>query len=143
MKKTLFTFMALLFVMSEAAHSQSKKAAPKLIGPQPSVLDCKKYHDGTFKTTANGQTTTMKRNGSVETDYIQGSNVPITYMVKWKNDCTYTLTPTPETLKQHPEIKKNTVLTMEIAVQNTNSFTEIVSPNYSKGKINIEVYPVK
>jgi hypothetical protein len=144
MKKTLFAFMALLFVMGEAAHAQSKKMViPKLKGPEPIVLDCKPLKQGTFKTTLDGKVTIMKREGNIETDYLDGSKVPAVYTIKWKNDCTLVLTPTPETYKTHPEIRKGAVFTMETFMKNTSSYTQVVSANYTAAKYNIEVYKIK
>jgi hypothetical protein len=144
MKKTLFTFMALLFVISEAVHAQSKNTVvPKLKGAGPEIVDCKPVREGTFKTTINGKVTIMKRTATTELDYLDGSTVPVTYTVKWKVDCSYTLTPTQETLKLHPEIKKNAVFTVETFLQNTHSYTQVLSANYTKAKTNIEVYKIK
>lgn len=129
MKKTSFIFLVFVLMLSTAVYAQT--------------LNCKQYRNGTFKVTQYKKTTLMKRLGATETDYLPGSKVPYIYRVKWLNDCTYTLKPTKETLKQHPELKKNILLTFEIAVQNTNSFTEIVSANYTRAKTNIEVTKIK
>ncbi|MDB5009518.1 MAG: hypothetical protein JWQ06_307 [Mucilaginibacter sp.] len=142
MKNIFFTLITLLFFISHTVYAQSKTGYPKLKGPEPTPLNCKQYRDGTFKITLK-KTTIIKRSGATESDYPQGSTIPIVYKVKWKNDCTYTLTPTRETLKKHPYIKKNTVLTVEIVQQNTNSFTQVVSANYTKAKTNCEVYKIK
>jgi len=144
MKKTLFTFMALLFVISGAVHAQTKKTViPKLKGPDPMVLDCKPLRTGTFKSIVQGKTTIMERTATTETDYLDGGVIAAIYNIKWINDCTYTLTPTEQTIKLHPEIKKGAVFTVETAMKNTNSYTQVVSVNYSKAKTNVEVYKIK
>jgi hypothetical protein len=144
MKKALFTFMALLFVIATAVHAQTKKTiVPKLKGPEPEALDCKTLRTGTFKSIIQGKTTIMERTATTETDYLDGNVVSAIYAVKWLNDCTYTLTPTEQTIKLHPEIKKGTIFTVEIVLKNTNSYTTIVSANYTKAKNNVEVYKVK
>jgi len=143
MKKTLFTFMALLFVLSEAVQAQTKTMAiPKLKGPEPEVLDCKKLRTGKFRSLIDGKTTIMERTPTTETDYLDGNVVSAIYTVKWLNDCTYTLTPTEQTVKLHPEIRKGAVFTVEIVLKNTNSYTTVVSANYTKVKNNIEVYKI-
>ena len=144
MKKPVLIFMTMLFVASIAAHAQVKKQAiPKLKGPEPTPLNCKQYHNGTFKIPYLDKTIIVKRHGDIQEEY-EGLDKPaIVYKVKWLSDCTYTLTPTAETVKQHKDIKKNTVLTVDIVQQNTASFTQIVSANYSNAKVNLEVYPVK
>ena len=144
MKKTIFAFVALLFVMAGAAHAQSKKMViPKLKRPDPIVLDCKPLKQGTFKMTMDGKVTIMKREGNIETDYLDGSKNPAIYKIKWKNDCTFVLTPTAETYKTHPEIRKGAVFTIETFMKNTSSYTQVVSANYTTAKYNIEVYKIK
>jgi hypothetical protein len=130
MKKTLFIFMALLFVGSKAMHAQG--------------LDCKPLRNGTFKIVQYRKTTIIKRYGSSQLEYADNSTVPnASYIVKWKNGCTYTLTPTRAMLKQHPEVKKNMVLTVETFLKNTDSYTQVVSSNYSRAKTNVNVYKIK
>ncbi len=144
MKKTLLIFTVLLFIMFKAGFAQTKKAiVPKLKGPEPVVLDCKTLRTGTFKSIIQGKTTIMERTATTETDYLDGNVVSAIYAVKWLNDCTYTLTPTEQTIKLHPEMKKGSIFTVEIVLKNTNSYTTIVSANYAKAKNNVEVYKVK
>jgi hypothetical protein len=144
MKKTVFAFMALLFVVAEAAHAQSNKGViPNMKAPAPPVLDCRPLRTGTFKTTIKGKTTVMERTATTESDYLDGAVVPVIYKIKWTGDCSYTLTPTPQTLKLHPEIRKDAVFTVETYLKNTYSYTQVLSANYSKAKTNIEVYKVK
>ena len=144
MKKILFVFILLPFVTIKEANAQSKvPVIPKLKGPEPTPLNCKQYHNGTFKTTYFQKTIIIKRSGDTQLEYVNKQKTPIAYKVKWLSDCTYTLTPTSETARRHHDIKKNTVLTVDIVQQNTRSFTQVVSANYSNAKVNLEVYPIK
>ena len=128
MKIAFYAFFIFLFIGSIVANAQT--------------INCKKYHNGTFKAVYFGKTIIIKRYGDTQTEYVSNEKYPVIYKVRWLSDCKYTLKPTPQTIKLHPDIKKGTVLTVEMVQQNTNSFTKIVSANYANAKVNLELYPV-
>ena len=146
MRKLILIFLPLFFI--NVAYSQSKKATTKtkLFTLADAVgnagIDCKKYKNGFFKIMRAGEFSLIKRISDKQYENTSLSKIPNVFNVKWKNDCTYTLTPTPETIKLKRGFNKNTVLTIEISMQNTKSFTELVSLNSSKGKATNEIYPI-
>ena len=148
MKKAFFYFISLLVVISGNVYSQSKKTknTSKAITLANAVreepLDCKKYHIGMFKISEPNFTILLKRTADKQYEYANGSLTPTVYNIKWKDDCTCTLTPTPETAKKHLfGINKGTVLTLQIFRKNTASVTQLVSANYTKVQTTSELYP--
>jgi hypothetical protein len=118
MKKIIVVFLS-CFVMGLQLMAQS--------------LNCEKFKNGTFKMTNNGLTAIIKRSGLFQTEEINNPKVKlsITYAVKWIDGCTYTLTPTDETLKRLPAMPRNTVLTVKIIKVSENSYTQQTTANTS------------
>lgn len=143
--------MALLFVAA-AAHAQTptvkktdpaKMVIPKLPGPTPEPLLCDQLHLGKFKTISGGKNVFITRTSTTETDQLEGDGNPTVYKIKWKGQCEFVLTPTPETFRKHPEIPRGAVLTVNIYSRNTDSWTETFTTNYSKGMVNVDIYKIK
>jgi hypothetical protein len=106
---------------------------------KPVGLNCKSYHNGVFRITISQKATIVKRFGSKQYDYYDGAKAPTgMFNVSWKDDCTFMLKPTKEMVKNNPASKDH-ILTVEIVQQNAHSFTQVVSANYTKAKINCEV----
>ena len=148
MKKVFFGFIPLLLVISTTVYSQTKKTntTSKAITLANAVrdepLDCKKYHTGMFKISEPDFTIILKRTADKQYEYANGSLTPTVFNIKWKDDCTCTLTPTAETVKRHLfGLNKGNVLTVQIVRKNTASVTQLVSANYTKVQTTSELYP--
>jgi len=98
--------------------------------------DCNQFKNGMFKTTYKGITDIIKRSGSDQIEYFQGSSdKPDHYIVKWLDDCTYTLTPDSSTLAENKDIPRNIVFTVRITNPIKDSYTQTMTDNL--GKFNI------
>ena len=83
MKKYLF-FAAIL--LANACQTQYEKKASK--------TECKKFKTGAFFHTAQGDTTIyrIKRNDSVQTEFIGETGNYVNLRIKWTGPCSYELT---------------------------------------------------
>jgi hypothetical protein len=79
------------------------------------TLDCAKFKEGIFKMEYNGGPLTIKRFGNVQGEYYGKAKVPtMTFVVKWLDDCTYTLAHDAKTHKKFPELPGNAMITVKI-----------------------------
>src|ERR1041385_7514942 len=86
-------------------------------------MDCKPFRNGLFKMESES-TWIINRNGNLQTETAEGSNDTASFVVNWIDDCTYTLTPTEETLKLKKVSGKNTV-TVRIIETRPSSYIQI------------------
>lgn len=109
------------------------------------TMDCKKFRDGTFKTLPQEgiPETTITRKGSKQIEKVEGRKGHSETVVEWIDDCTYTLTPTKETLKNRPGMPENAVFTIKIVEVKENSYVQITSCNFADFKATIEIFKVK
>jgi hypothetical protein len=96
-----------------------------LPGCVPHPLDCSRFRNGKFKSTLHGHPYFVERYGSFQTEYLVGAkdSMLMTFTVDWLNDYTYTLHPTPATLKKYPKIKPGEMVTVQIIHITPNSYT--------------------
>jgi hypothetical protein len=101
--------------------------------PRPQPLNCKQFRNGKFKSEVDGRTYVVERSGSNQKEYFINTKDSLTaYLtVKWLDDCTYTLTPSEETLKKTPKIPKNAMLTVSITNTTSNSYTQTSTLNFN------------
>lgn len=92
---------------------------------------CAKFKNGVFKSTLKGVTLIVKRSGSIQIEHASNSKDTISFVVKWIDDCTYTLTPTKDVLIKYPMMPKNTVLTVRMVSGSDNSYTQTTTANFS------------
>jgi hypothetical protein len=87
--------------------------------------DCSRFRNGNFKAMVNGRPYIVERNGSFQKEYLLGSSdsMLMTFTVTWLNDYTYTLRPTPATLKKYPKIKPGEMVTVEIIHTTPKTYT--------------------
>src|SRR5690349_12347258 len=62
--------------------------------------DCKKFRDGKFKIVDGEATIYIVREGKRQAEIMEGEEDSSFFVVKWIDDCTYTLVPTKETWKK-------------------------------------------
>src|SRR5688572_2359714 len=106
----LFTFLVLLSFSSSYAQTCNKD------GTIVRKLDCEKFRNGTFRIPADSLSpeSILFRNGDVQTETMDKVEGYSEFIVKWYDNCTYTLTPTEKTFIRHPGLPKNAVLTIQI-----------------------------
>lgn len=102
-------------------------------------ISCKNFRNGTFICKFEGNTDIIKRSGSEQLEYFNGSKKPDHYRVKWLNDCTYTLTPSAEVLAESKNLPKNIVFTVRIIKTSKDSYTQTVSDNVSNYTVTAEM----
>lgn len=115
------------------------------IGVFAQKMDCSKFRDGKFKTEEKYglPQTTIIRKGEFQKEKVKGERGYYEFIVKWVDDCTYTLTPTPKTLAKTPTSPKDAVLTVTIIEVKENSYVQTTSSNYSTLKLTLEIFKVK
>ena len=91
-------------------------------------LTCKDLKNGVFTIFGDSTKTqtTIIRKGNSQTEKHNESSTPLQFKVKWVNECTYTLIPSKETLKQfkESELPDIGVLTVTILEIRDNSYIQ-------------------
>ncbi|MES2730369.1 MAG: hypothetical protein V4714_01430 [Bacteroidota bacterium] len=106
-------------------------------------LSCKKFRNGTFKLMNENRITIIKRAGSEQLEYFNGSKTPTSYSVSWLDDCTYVLRPKAEVFKKYPGMPKDAALTVKIIKTTANSYTQTTTSNFSDNVLTGEVIRIK
>jgi hypothetical protein len=106
------------------------------------TVDCSKFKTGTFKMWIGTKIAIIKRSPDMQTEKIDTMKTPDTLMVKWLDDCTYTLTPTPYTLNKTPRVPKNLVLTVTIDATTDSSYMCTTGANISDKKFKTEIIKI-
>ncbi len=106
-------------------------------------LGCKIFHEGKFRTTNQGKEIIFTRKGNKQVQYFNKSKDATTYILKWVNDCTVTLTPDKKAIAKLKGLPKNAMLTQKIVTTNATSYTHVTSANFTKGTITGEIYKIK
>ncbi len=105
--------------------------------------NCQKLIHGKFKILADsyGNETIIERKGDIQVETVD--NISYKFVVKWIDDCTYTLTPTIETTKLFPNLPKNAILTIKILEVKEDSYIQNSTANWSD-KVDVnEIYIMK
>lgn len=107
-------------------------------------LNCEKFKNGYFKILADSivQESIIFRKGNYQTESIKGEILSSELEVKWIDACTYTLTPTEQTLLQSEGIPKNAVLTIHIVETKKNSYIQKATSNFADFEIKTEVIKI-
>jgi len=81
--------------------------------------DCSRFRNGKFKSVAKGRFFFIERKVAFQKEYVVGvkDSAIMTFNVKWLNDYTYTIQPTPESHKKYPAIPKDAMMTIETSEQ--------------------------
>ena len=104
---------------------------------------CKIFHEGKFRTVNQGKELNFTRKGNLQVQYFNKSKDATTYILKWVNDCTVTLTPDKEAKAKLTGLPKNAMLTQKIVTTNATSYTHVTSANFTKQTITGEIYKIK
>lgn len=107
-------------------------------------IDCKKFINGSFKiVNAETRTSFITRYGDRQSEITEGNKDSTTFIVKWIDDCTYTLTPTKETLKLYPSLPENATLTVTIIETRNNSYVQTSTSNFYEMTVTNEVIKIR
>lgn len=106
-------------------------------------INCRQFRTGTFSITSNGKTTIIKRYSNRQLEYFDHATKPITFHLKWIDECTYTLKPEASFFKNNPEAPKNSLLTVVITKASQNSYTMRATSNFSDDVMVAEVKTIK
>jgi hypothetical protein len=131
MMKKLIVFVVFIFAFT-ASNAQT--------------LNCKKFRNGTFQMKYNkGNIAIIKRQGNVQDEFVNGAKIPtLSFIVKWIDDCTYTLTPDLVTRKKNPDMPKDATMVVKITKTTSNSYFTTSYLNADKKTIfNSELVLVK
>jgi hypothetical protein len=96
---------------------------------------CNDFHNGKF--VLRGEDTELisriERNDSlqVETVKLDTNVIRVIYIVKWIDNCVYTLTPMPEVFETHPDLPRNTFFTVRIRTKDEESYWQETTSNFS------------
>jgi len=135
MNKTLILLVFIFWSIPAVLHAQA--------------MNCGKFKNGKFKSTFEGRSIVIERSGATQTETLTAFNgktlakpIVMTLNVKWLNDCTYTISPTEESLKKYPKYPRNAVITVKILKVSENSYTQSATANFSNKAAVSEVYKV-
>lgn len=108
-------------------------------------LSCLKFRNGKFQSTYNGKTAIIERSGSKQVEYFVNlkDSLKIEFDIKWLNDCTYTLTPTKESLVKYSKFPKNALITVRITNTTATSYTQSSTSNFISQTITSEVIKIE
>lgn len=128
MRKILAVLLVMLCFGCVNAHAQK--------------LSCGKFHNGTFRMEHDGMVDTVIRAGAIQTELFNNTKKG-TFNVKWTEECTYTLIPTEETLKNEPNMPRNMVVTVKLSNTVKNTCTQTITNNLTAEIITMDVEKIK
>jgi hypothetical protein len=102
-------------------------------------LDCKKFRNGTFKSTYQGRNMIIKRAGDRQEETLDGAKRPSIFIITWVDDCTYTLKPTATIFEDYPSLDKKALFTVRIVRTTANSYFIKMSSNYDNTIVETEI----
>jgi len=117
LKKTTPILLALFFAVAKSLFAQSP--------------DCKQFKNGTFETSYRSKTTIIKRSDSSQVEYVKNSRIAVSFVVKWVDDCTYTLKPNQDYFNEFVDLPRNMLLTVSMSRLTENSYMQTTTSNYS------------
>lgn len=107
-------------------------------------LECQKFANGSFKIVdSETGTSFITRYGTRQSEITEGRKDSTIFTVTWIDDCTYTLTPTEETLKKYPSLPNNAVLTVTIIETKDKSYIQSSTSNFYDTKVTSEVIKIQ
>jgi hypothetical protein len=104
--------------------------------------DCTQFKNGKFQMTDKGNKTIIVREGNKQLEYFNNSKKPVIFTVSWKDDCTYTLTPSLDYIKSFKNVPKNALLTCKISMVSNRSYTVTTTANFTKFSASNVVYKI-
>jgi len=113
--------------------------SPNLFGQSK---DCSKFKNGTFKLVDSKlENYIIVRKGKHQTESYADKKMK--FIVKWIDDCTYTLTPTKKTMRKNPNLPKDGVLTVTIIEVKEISYIQTSTSNFSTEALTKEMIKIK
>jgi hypothetical protein len=112
--------------------------------PHPKPANCAAFRNGRFKSKYAGHRYIIERSGLNQKEYfIDAKDSLISFVtIKWLDDCTYTLTPTKETLKRS-KLPANAMITVTITNTTSNSYTQMSTSNYIDTTLSSEFFKIE
>lgn len=107
---------------------------------------CSKFRTGVFKVTdpKSKQVCIITRDGDTQTEKMEESEEVYDFDVKWLDDCTYTVTPTPGSVAKNKDLSKAGTMTVTISKVKDSSYVQNIKvANYPTFKRTDTVYFVK
>ncbi|GGB80942.1 hypothetical protein GCM10007424_21310 [Flavobacterium suaedae] len=107
---------------------------------------CEKFKEGKFKfTDPNSQKVIIiTRKGDVQTEKILDSDEIYDFNLKWIDSCTYTISPTPATIKRKKEVAELGTMTVKITPASDSSYVQVARvANSPKFKRRDEVFIIE
>ncbi|MBS1774399.1 MAG: hypothetical protein JST82_16195 [Bacteroidetes bacterium] len=103
-------------------------------------VSCGMFTNGKFKIIDKfNNTWIIHRNDDRQTEVMKGKRDTAVFIVKWINQCTYTLTPTAETFKVMPDLPSNAVFTTTIIEAKKDSYVQTTTVNFADFQLTCEV----
>lgn len=107
---------------------------------------CAKFRTGTFKVTdpKSKQVCIITRTGDTQTEKMEESDDVYDFDVKWLDDCTYVVTPTPASVAKNKELLKAGTMTVTMTKVKDSSYVQNIKvANYPTFKRTDTVFFVK
>jgi hypothetical protein len=126
--------ITILFLLLATAYGYSQKA------------DCTVFKNGTFKVTdpATKKVCIITRDGDIQTEKMEDAAEIYDFEIKWLDDCTYTVNPTPATAARNKDVLKAGTMTVKITKVKDSSYVQrITVANNPKFRRIDEVFLVK
>ena len=102
-----------------------------------SQVGCAQYRNGKFKVTdpKSQKVCIITREGDTQTEKMEESEEVYDFDIKWLDDCTYIVTPTPATIARNKDVLKAGTMTVKISKVKDSSYVQnITVANYPKFK---------
>jgi hypothetical protein len=107
---------------------------------------CAKFRTGIFKVTdpKSKQVCIITRSGDTQIEKMEESDDTYDFDVKWLDDCTYTVTPTPGSVAKNKDLSKAGTMTVTMSKVRDSSYVQTIKvANYPTFKRTDTVYFVK
>lgn len=101
------------------------------------------FKNGKFRTTIKGRQYLISRDGDIQIEYLQGTNMTQKFTVDWLGDCIYTLKPDEKIFKQHPAYGKTPLVTVTITEVKQASYVQTAVANFGDKEFTSEIFRVK
>ncbi len=112
---------------------------------QDKQKSCKDFKTGTFTNVdeETGASTLIERTATMQTESTDGGKNKTTFSLKWKDDCTFVLKPTKETLRKYKDWPKSTTFTITIAETMEDGYKQESSSTLSDVRVKNTLKKVK
>jgi hypothetical protein len=104
------------------------------------------FRNGKFRVTdpKSQKVCIITRDGDTQTEKMEESDEVYDFDIKWLDDCTYIVTPTPATIARNKDVLKAGTMTVKITKAKDSTYVQnITVANYPKFRRSDTVYLVK